>query len=254
VAKKAVCSVAEVIAVWACLLEAASAAEARGNPGKPDFEALDCALGLADGLASAIYTAMVARQLVDGEAGTITSWEKRQPRREREDSSAERVRALRGRKNGVTPCNATTSQVTPEDEHVTPCNTISSQETPRGEESREELTPPFPPSGGKSRVSFQTFMQACREKGEKAISDYQPVWTYAEEVALPREFIELAWREFKRRCSAGGIDEKKRQADWRQTFRTYVEKGYMKLWYIASDGKYALTTAGLTAQKATEST
>lgn len=93
VAKQAGASVAEVIAVWACLLEASSAAQERGNPGTPDYEALDCALGLRDGLAKEIHTRMAGRGLV-GEDGRITAWDKRQPKRE-DDSATDRKRKQR---------------------------------------------------------------------------------------------------------------------------------------------------------------
>lgn len=123
VAHRAGASVAEVIAVWACLLEAASAAEDRGDPGVPDFEALDFSLGMPDGTARRIYERMRERGLLDGATGRISSWEKRQPKRERDDDkSTERVRAFRQRQRQDEPCNAT-----------------KRQETPRGEESRGEV-------------------------------------------------------------------------------------------------------------------
>jgi hypothetical protein len=123
IARKAGASVAEVIAVWACLLEAASMnAELRGHiGGEPDHEAIDCALGLQEGRSMAIYTAMLARGLVDG-CGHISAWPKRQPKREREDdNSTHRVKAFREKQRQETPSNAT-----------------ERAETPRGEESREE--------------------------------------------------------------------------------------------------------------------
>lgn len=124
-------SVAEVIAVWARLLELASQNEDRGNIGDPDLLAIDCLLGLDDGKAEAIVNAMRARRMID-EAGKLTGWERRQPKREREDDSAERVRRRRER-------NAS-------GEHVTPCNATQRQETPRGEESRGEKKEEFPPT------------------------------------------------------------------------------------------------------------
>ena len=129
IAKKAGASVAEVIAVWACLLEAASASDQRGNFGFVDYEALDCALGMVDGRAQAIHEAMAARGVVTP-GGDVSSWEKRQPKRERtDDSSATRTRSYRDRQAAIS--DATQSQ-------VTPCDATQSQVTPRGEESREE--------------------------------------------------------------------------------------------------------------------
>lgn len=129
VAKKAGASTAEVIAVWASLLEAASISEDRGDPGLPDFEAIDFALGMADGKARRIYEHMRSRELIDAETGRIAAWEKRQPKREREsDSSTGRVQAFRERQRQPEPSNAS----------ETPRNASDATETPRVEESREE--------------------------------------------------------------------------------------------------------------------
>lgn len=127
VAKKSGASVAEVIAVWAFMLEESSMAEERGNHGMLDFDSIDCALGLDDGKAHAIYSNMEVRGLI--EDGRVLSWEKRQPKRERtDDNSSVRVKAFREKQRHVTP-NA-------DDE--TPCNANENQETPREEKSREE--------------------------------------------------------------------------------------------------------------------
>ena len=74
VAKKAGASVAEVLAVWACLLEAASQAENRGNPGGIDHEAMDCALGLADGKTMTIHQEMKTRGLFTA-IGRVAGWQ-----------------------------------------------------------------------------------------------------------------------------------------------------------------------------------
>lgn len=129
VAKRSGASVGEVIAVWATLLEAASQAEVRGVFGNLDFEAIDCALGYEDGKAHRIYTEMESRNLV-GE-GRLGAWDKRQPKRERDDNSAERVKAHRASVSQSKPSNDNQN-------HVTPCNANNNQETPRVEKSREE--------------------------------------------------------------------------------------------------------------------
>lgn len=128
IARRAGASVAEVIAVWAFLLEQASQAEKRGHPGEMDFESIDCALGLQDGRAEAVYTHMADRGLLSDD-GAVTAWERRQPKRERDDDlSSERVKAFRDRKRQSEPRNT--------DE--TPCNATERRETPRGEERRGE--------------------------------------------------------------------------------------------------------------------
>ena len=127
VARKAGVRLPDVLAVWAFVLEKASASDERGNFGEIDCEAVDCLFGLDDGQTSLILAHMGARGLVGG--GRITAWEKRQPKRERDtDNSTDRTRAYRERQrqHGDAP-----------QDHVTPCDATERQETPREEKSRE---------------------------------------------------------------------------------------------------------------------
>lgn len=144
VAKRAGSSVADVIAVWACLLEAASQTAQRGRAGQPDFEALDCALGLQEGRAQEIYTHMQERGLI-GEDGAITAWDRRQPKRE-DDTAADRKRRQRERERdatGVTHSHAESRNDTQTARGVPPRHD-------RGEERRGEEIPPSS-EGGKGR-------------------------------------------------------------------------------------------------------
>lgn len=151
VAHKAKQSLATVIAVWAFLLEQASASDERGVFGDVDCESLDCLLGLEDGATAAIINAMQGRGLIG--AGSVTSWEKRQPKRERVDeNSTERSRAFREKQRHATP----------ETEGETPCNATQRQETPREEESRgEKKNTPQPPTG-----AFEAFWE-CWPKNDR---------------------------------------------------------------------------------------
>lgn len=126
IAKKAGATVAEALAFWASVLEQASAAPDRGNPGKLDYESLECALELEEGCAARLHDQLKARGLIEADTGRIAAWDRRQPKRERDDNSAQRVKEHRERQKGVS--NAT----------VTPCNAIETQETPRGDKRREE--------------------------------------------------------------------------------------------------------------------
>jgi hypothetical protein len=164
VARRACVRVGDVITMWALLLEQASAAVPRGHPGNIDFETIEMDLDLPEGAALAIYTAMVDRKLIDGGTGAIASWERRQPKRERDPapaspdapqpkSSTERSRECRARKAGGDPCNAMQRHATPEDGGAAPSSASSSPAAPREEESREEgvdtslrsVSPPSPP-------------------------------------------------------------------------------------------------------------
>lgn len=129
-----------VLGLWAVLLEKASEANPRGSF-QIDHEVLSFQLGI-DTVTPC--NAMQRRGLlhVTDETLQINSWEKRQPKRERDDNSTERVRACRERKK----------------QNETPCNANVTQETPRLDKRREEIntyTPEFEqfwsawPSGGR---------------------------------------------------------------------------------------------------------
>ncbi|MDE3023857.1 MAG: hypothetical protein KGI54_18730, partial [Pseudomonadota bacterium] len=134
IAKKTSVRVGDVLAVWAFVLEKASANLDRGSIGDIDFEALDLHLGIDDGTSERIFEAMKSRALILEDR--VSKWEERQPKREREDTTAaERKRRQREREQEKNP---------PVDDgvnsNVTPCHTMSHHVTPRGEERREELT------------------------------------------------------------------------------------------------------------------
>ena len=141
VARRSGASLPDVLAVWAYLLEKASASAVRGQFGDIDAEALDCLFGFpaTETRTADILAAMEVRGVIS--AGTVTAWETRQPKREREDdSAAQRKRAQRER-DAIHDA---------ESRHVTPNEAASHQVTTRGEESREEPTTP-PPSKGPAR-------------------------------------------------------------------------------------------------------
>lgn len=124
----------------------------------------------------------------------------------------------------------------------------------REEKRREDSKPPLSPTGEKRpAVCLKTFIAECDERKERPVRDYEPLWHYAESVGLDTEMIALAWAEFCRQMLPGGVNASKRQADWRKTFRNYVEKNYLKLWAIDPEGRFFLTTAGKTAQKMQDS-
>lgn len=121
----------------------------------------------------------------------------------------------------------------------------------REEKRREEVNQsPKPPAGAKSSaIEFKTFIAKCKAENEKPISDYKPLFDYTDRVSLPAEFVQLAWFEFGRIFGDCGVKESRRQKDWRKTFRNYVEKGYLKLWWLNGE-TFELTTAGKQAQRA----
>lgn len=120
---------------------------------------------------------------------------------------------------------------------------------PYNQEVNQEVKPitPIPPKGGSS-VSFKTWLQTVKEKGEKPIPEDDAVFAYAEQVGIPTDFLSLAWSEMKARYSD---PHSKRYKDWRRVFRTAVRANWFKLWYFdTASNTYALTTQGQQAQRA----
>jgi len=133
VAKKAGARVGDVIAVWALVLEQASAATDRGTHGAIDCDATDFLLGADDGTTARILDAMTGRGLIAD--GRVARWDERQPKRERVDSTAaDRKRTQRERDS------LRDTDKEGRDAAVTPSHAMSHQVTPREEERREELT------------------------------------------------------------------------------------------------------------------
>jgi hypothetical protein len=130
VARKSGASLPDVLAVWAYMLESASQSTERGSF-DIDAESLDCLFGFQDGKTEAILTAMGERRLV--EENQISSWEKRQPKKE-DDTANDRKRRQREREH-----ESQITSVTPEQSrHVTPSHADVTLGHAREEESREE--------------------------------------------------------------------------------------------------------------------
>lgn len=251
VAKKAGARVGDVIAVWALLLEQASAHADRGTHGAMDCDATDFLLGADEGTTARILAAMAGRGLIGD--GRIVRWDERQPKRERTDTTAaERKRAQRERDS------QRDDDTNGDDPAVTPSHAMSHQVTPREEKSREELkNPPIPPEGGepgeqvatgkrKAAVSLQTYLDECRKAGVKAIPEGHAVFAYADKVGIPGDFLRLHWLEFKDRYT---MPDAKRYKAWPDVFHKSVKGNWFHLWFAANDGSYALTTVGQQAQR-----
>lgn len=141
VARKSGASLPDVLAVWAYLLETASASSERGSYSEIDCESLDCLFGFpsTETRTADILKAMQERDLIDG--SRIVQWSKRQPKREREETatSTDRVRKFRAEKRQETPGNANSATETPREEK-------SREEKKRNTEdtARKRATPPCP--------------------------------------------------------------------------------------------------------------
>ena len=236
VAKKANARFGDVVTVWALILEQASANVDRGHFPALDHETTDFLLGAEEGTTASILFAMESRGLVKD--GVVVQWNKRQPKREREDhTSADRKRHQRA--------NEAVETI------VTPCHATSHQKTPREEKSREEEKLPHTPQAGlpartsRNAIALQTYLADCNAKGVKPIPADDSVFAYAEKVGLPLEFLRLQWLEFKDRYTMEGA---KRYKAWPAVFGKSVRGNWLRLWYVGNEG-YLLTTTGLQAKR-----
>lgn len=257
VARKAGVRLPDVLAVWAFVLEKASASDERGTFGDIDCESVDCLFGLDDGKTAAILEQMQARGLVDD--GGVSAWEKRQPKREREtDNSTSRVREYRQRQKQQ-------GEATGDDE--TPCNASETQETPRGEDSREDISPslrsgesapasPAPPpaqpktKGRKPKseaITLATYLANCKADGVKPISESHFIRAWADDAGVTSEMLQIAWVKFRERYTKGERGKGKRYKDWPAHFATAVQDNWFKLWFADAEG-VRWTSNGLTCK------
>jgi uncharacterized protein YdaU (DUF1376 family) len=109
----------------------------------------------------------------------------------------------------------------------------------------EPGSPVSPKAGGKA-TGIDAWLAACEAAGEECIPAGDPIFRWAADAGIPVDYLELAWDYFVERHSGG----KKRQADWRATFRNAVKLNWYKLWWLGADGTTGLTSAGLAAQRA----
>ena len=126
VAMRAKARVADVVAVWAMMLEAASAnRESRGVISGWHDEAAAVCLDILPEQVASIRTAM---QGVTLEGMAVTGWEKRQPKRERDEGGASTARSQTHRERQREEHGNAMQR------HATPCNALD-------EMRRDEKTP-----------------------------------------------------------------------------------------------------------------
>lgn len=94
------------------------------------------------------------------------------------------------------------------------------------------------------KTSLAVYLQKCKEKHKKPIPENDKVFDWAEESGVPLEFLRLAWLYF--RDEFLDRDDKK-QASWPQTFRNYVKKDYLNLWYQKDGVAYLTNPVGVQA-------
>ncbi|WP_322056785.1 hypothetical protein [Paraburkholderia sp. J63] len=264
VARRSGQTVANVLAVWVCLLESASniaggeEGVTRGDVAGFDCEAHDALLDVEDGTCARILAALSDKGMI--QAGRIDGWERRQPKREDAGdpvtgakSAAQRKREQRERERAsVAGASNDDTQGHGESRGITQCHAMSRDFTT--DKRRGELTtPPIPPEGGgaehskkRSAITLKTFLAQCREAGEKPIPEGDPVFDYADKSGIPMDYLRIHWDEFKSRY---GLPDAKRYKDWRSVYRKSVRGNWFRLWFLRPDGECALTTVGEQARR-----
>lgn len=198
VARKSGARLSDVLAIWAYVLEHASAADVRGEFGDMDTEAIDCLFGFDDGLTAAVLDQMAVRGLVCD--GSVSSWTKRQPKREREDDkSTERSRAFRQKQR----------QETPESDDATPCNAAQRQETPREEESREEKNTTTSlrsvVGGARKRSPSEAVVSVDDLVGEGVDAQHAKDWFIVRKGKGAKSLTRTAWDAVKAEAEKAGM-------------------------------------------------
>lgn len=192
IARKSGQPIPAVLAVWAMVLESASQSTERGELSGWDNEDTAAALDMDAEEVAAIIDAMRGKVL-DG--NRLTGWEKRQPKRERDqpDNSAERVRAHREKKR-QDDTNATTS------DHVTPCNASNGTDKIRLEKKDSPQSPP-----GGQPDDFDRFWKAYpRRDGANPKQPARDKFArWVRKGAAPEAMIEAA-EAYHRECEASG--------------------------------------------------
>ncbi|MGX5650196.1 helix-turn-helix domain-containing protein [Hydrogenophaga borbori] len=91
--------------------------------------------------------------------------------------------------------------------------------------------------------TFKEWFEPIKIAGAKAFKPDDPVFAWMNKVGLNRELVSIAWEVFK----ADHLDPEKadkRQRDWPRTFRNYLRKGWIRVWFRDKDGVWRLNTAG----------
>src|SRR5690606_11885369 len=115
-----------------------------------------------------------------------------------------------------------------------PDKTRTREEKRREEEKQEKRAR----KGKSPDVTLPDWIAALGDGDAVAADD--PLFDWAQQAGIPREWIALAWWAFEARYA----DNPKRYSDWRAVFRRAVKEDWLKLWRVDRDGGYVLTTAG----------
>ena len=119
--------------------------------------------------------------------------------------------------------------------------------------SLRELPPLDQPK--EKAIVFKPWLSEIKARGERAVTDYKPIWRYCDAVKIPSEWIEIAWALFVERYSHDEKAKRKRYIDWRGVFLRAVKGNWFGLWYYSEkDGQFRLTSVGVSSDITTRDT
>ena len=171
---------------------------------------------------------------------------------------AEAIQDCAGVKQDAVPESASGTQLAESGSAPSPFLSVSLPSPSPSPKAEQEPAPadadappadPKPKRPKRAEVTLTAFSEQCREAGQEVIPGDDPVFTYAETVGLPTEYVALAWAWFKGRYGSGGDSAGKRYADWRAAFRNAVKGNWPKYWAVAPSGEVYLTATGKLAQR-----
>lgn len=104
----------------------------------------------------------------------------------------------------------------------------------------------------KSGGVLSLWLSDVKKSGERAVSDYQPLWGYVDTVGLDRDWIQIAWLEFVERYTHDEKAKRKRYSDWRRVFLRAIKENWFGLWFWSeADKAFRLSSKGVQADLST---
>lgn len=201
IAKASKQKIGDVIAVYVHMMTCASMASERGSTEGWNDEDVATALDIETEQVEAIRLAMQGRVL-DG--AHLTGWEKRQPKRERDDdSSTERSRVFRAKQEKEKPCNSMQRHATPK------------EATQRLDKDKDEIR-----EDKKNNLKPKT---EAPQRASRLCTDWVAPDEFLDFCKLERPDLDPIWMQNKFRDFWVGVPGRQGlKLDWFATWRNFV--------------------------------
>lgn len=101
------------------------------------------------------------------------------------------------------------------------------------------------PRSSSGMKTLKTYLQECKDKQVKPISDEHPSRKFAAKAGIPGDILGLMWMWFKENYTTG-TGANKKYADWGLVFNNAVKGNWGGLWYVdRNSGEVLLSNNGL---------